>query len=177
MATKKEQKKAKKRKGSFKGSIKLTAKELHDLLFHQYDGALTHDDPEYNSLQCLCYWALYGTLDGHECWAPETPAKAVSVLIKGIKKHPNKKHAVSLMNSLAKSAANHRPDLKMAKEYEVITKKADTGHEVEIVQEKKVEKVVPAITKATKKIAGKKQPKQLTAGKQSKSKVSVQAQQ
>ena len=67
-------------------NIRKNAKELHELLFHTYDGALTYDDDVYNSLQCLCFWALHGELDMHICWSPETPAKAVSVLVKEIKK-------------------------------------------------------------------------------------------
>ena len=149
--------------------LRKTAEELHKQLGHNLDGGLYHEDRVYNSIQCLCYWGMHGTLDGHESWAPVTPHQAATEVIKGVRKLSGKGHAVSLLNTLSEAANNQKPELKQAKVYEVKTKQTETGHSVDTIASKRA--VAPAIMAETVK---KEEPKQLTAGKKpSKKKATV----
>jgi hypothetical protein len=144
------------------------ADQLHAELGHDLDGALTHEDRVYNSIQCLCFWSLHGDLDKHTGWSPDSPAKAVTEVMKAVRKLPAKEKAVTCLNKLTTGANMQRPDLKPGKLYAVDTSTTDTGHEVQKIR------VAPAIvTETTKPVVKDKKPKQLAEKKASKTVVAT----
>lgn len=136
------------------------AEMLHKELGHDLDGALNHRDRCYNAIQCLAFWGLHGTLDGHEHWAPKTPYTAVKEVVKQLEKLPSKATAITLLNALGEMAHKRRPDLKAATKYKAVAEATDTGH---VVEKMVVVERAPAILAATKKKAGSKKAKQLKA--------------
>lgn len=138
------------------------AEGLHIELGHEVepneDGSprLDVNDPIYNSVQCLCYWACRGEIDGHEHWAPTTPKQAAAKIVAAVNKSISRKAmAVYFLNELAAKATTVSK-LQAAPVYEVETSNLDNGMTVEKAKAIKGSKnVAPAIVAETKKGAGK----------------------
>jgi hypothetical protein len=91
-------------------------------LGHDLDGALTHADRVYNSVQCLAFWGGYGQEDRHTEWSPDNPKAAAQEIVKEIKGLRNKRGPAGYLNTLLDLVASHRPDLPAAPRYAVTDK-------------------------------------------------------
>jgi hypothetical protein len=135
--------------------------ELGHAVTPNEDGSprLDVDDPIYNSVQCLCYWACRGEIDGHQHWAPTTPKQAAAKVVKEINKVVRSKAlAVYFLNELCAKAARIS-EKSPAPVYEVKTESTETGHTVEkVVAVPKSKNVAPAMVKETERKGSKAKP-------------------
>lgn len=102
---------------------------------------LKQEDPCYNSIQMLCFWAIHGdSQDGHEFWAPVTPKEAAETIVANMDGHGGKKSGIDLLNDLtalcnATMAESGVPKRDLAKVYQVKVETGGAGnrHSVETI--------------------------------------------